>query len=482
MKIKTFADDFKVTEIADLHFSDNGKYSIFKVTKSGWSTFDLIDAISSRLKINSSAVNIAGIKDRHGLTTQYISIESKLPVKDSGKIDEEKIQLPDATIEYLGRIDKKLTSSDILKNKFTIVIRSISEKECEIINRRFELIKDSFIPNYFDDQRFGSVRNKLDFSVKYILKHDYETAFMQLLWPSKYDRKSVKEAKMFFISFFKSKGYFNKNLFDDSILRKYNFNIDEKNQKCMDIEFRKHIKSIPSELKTALAYLYSIDSCSNNAFQKALEKIDRRFLILIFHAYQSHLFNIILQRYILKNLSIDRLLYSIKGESGNYVFPEFIKKAEEDGILTLYLPVLGKDWEKIAIFKEKNHGFDEENNIDNKRDLMVGKREGQSWDNGFSSVNWLIEEIKKIEREENIDINSICGREVGISIVAKLRKAFIKPEDFYLYDFEDDDFFKGKKKVKIEFTLDRGCYATMVVKDLILQGKYGKAEEISLDH
>ena len=47
------------------------------------------------------------------------------------------------------------------------------------------------------------------------------------------------------------------------------------------------------------------------------------------------------------------------------------------------------------------------------------------------------------------------------------RKIAVFPEQFKLIEISKDEFFEGKLKAKIEFILPKGCYATVLLKELM---------------
>jgi len=53
-----------------------------------------------------------------------------------------------------------------------------------------------------------------------------------------------------------------------------------------------------------------------------------------------------------------------------------------------------------------------------------------------------------------------------LSLGSVMRKAFIVPEDLKVLDSGDDELNEGKKKIVLSFVLEKGCYATMLVKCL----------------
>ncbi len=421
MKIRTFPEDFIVKEHLNFEINPDGNYSLFRFEKRGWGTFDIISSLSTRFNLPTNEINIAGIKDRHAVTTSYLTIKKRFASRIINALDEDKSLIPNAIFEYIGNIDKPIRSDDISYNNFSLTIRSIDNKEIPLILDRFEIVKNQGVPNYFDDQRFGSARHGLGFVAKSLILGDYESATRLLFSTSKYDNKKAKEAKL-------------------SVLN-YIFN-DKKIDNIESI-----FKNIPSELKGFFKRIYQ----NKNDYLSAFLNIDRRYLILLMHAYQSYLFNIFLSMLIL-NFNDNASNFIIKGETNNYIFCERFSKNLLDLLKKIDLPIPSSQFYNEIERLSKKFNFINQSNI-------------------FK----IIDDIEKIE---NLKFEKLDGKNLKIRLNNKHRKGLLIPENLLISDFQDDEFFKGKKKVRLEFNLPKGSYATMIIKGIFLQGKFGKAFKV----
>jgi len=138
MKLKQVPEDFIVREKADIKL-DGGRFSFFKLRKKQWNTINAVREIAKRLGINERKVSFAGIKDKHAVTEQYVSIEG------CSKDEVEKLGIKDIELEYVGDGKEKMHTDLLVGNEFRITIRELDKKLEEV----------KFIPNYFDEQRFG---------------------------------------------------------------------------------------------------------------------------------------------------------------------------------------------------------------------------------------------------------------------------------------------------------------------------------------
>lgn len=186
MKIKVFPEDFIVKEKIDIEIKPSGKYKIYLLKKKHWNTVDALKFISKEDKIPFEKIGCAGRKDRHALTYQYISIPREYDIT----FNRENVNL-----EFVGYSDDFVSPMILRGNYFEIVVRKIKNKDEKIFQRLDEIKKFGF-PNYFDDQRFGSVENDQEFIGEKIVKKHYNGAlklYFTVIHPE--DKKEEKERK-----------------------------------------------------------------------------------------------------------------------------------------------------------------------------------------------------------------------------------------------------------------------------------------------
>jgi tRNA pseudouridine13 synthase len=182
--LKMFPEDFRVKETHALHhdsISGNGKYQYFNVRKKNYETFDVVSAISKLFNIDRSEIDFSGLKDKDGITEQYISIErSSADHVCTTTFNEKYFESEDKEkyihLKKIGVSDEKLKIADLFGNTFDITARSLSEK---VYKKLSVLPKINFIfVNYYDIQRFGvSGREKVaHLAGKALEDHDYDNA------------------------------------------------------------------------------------------------------------------------------------------------------------------------------------------------------------------------------------------------------------------------------------------------------------------
>src|SRR5688500_15348719 len=118
MKLKQRPDDFRVEELTASVPGASGDFAFYRLDKTGWTTPDALAAVRRRWKIDHRRLGYGGLKDRHAVTSQYLTI-FRGPERN---LSHERI-----TLTYLGRRTVPYGSTDITANRFTIVLRVMTD-------------------------------------------------------------------------------------------------------------------------------------------------------------------------------------------------------------------------------------------------------------------------------------------------------------------------------------------------------------------
>src|SRR6516164_8136454 len=129
MKLKQSPDDFQVEELTDAAPSDVGPFAFYRLEKRGWSTPDALAVLRRRWKIEPRRLSYGGLKDRHALTVQYLTIfhGPRRGLTHQG-----------VTLAYLGQVPAPYTSADIRANHFRITLRNLTASATADILRALE--------------------------------------------------------------------------------------------------------------------------------------------------------------------------------------------------------------------------------------------------------------------------------------------------------------------------------------------------------
>ncbi|HLC55233.1 MAG TPA: tRNA pseudouridine(13) synthase TruD [Candidatus Nanoarchaeia archaeon] len=141
MKLKQLPEDFYVQEIYHPALADNGCFACFLLKKKEWGTLDALSAIATALHADIRRFGIAGMKDKRGITEQYVS---GYRITKSAV---EQVKIRNIELTFLGYLKERITLGELEGNHFRIVVRDLAEE------RKIDPVKK--ILNLFDYQRFG---------------------------------------------------------------------------------------------------------------------------------------------------------------------------------------------------------------------------------------------------------------------------------------------------------------------------------------
>ena len=153
--IKQHAADFEVEEVLGFEPGGDGEHLFLWVEKQGLTTPELVTRIARDFALSESAVSHSGLKDKHAVTRQWLSLH--LPGKDS---PEPAIEGSDYRVLSQRRHHRKLRPGTHKANRFRLRLRGISELS-EATRQQIDLVASQGFANYFGHQRFGSRQDNL---------------------------------------------------------------------------------------------------------------------------------------------------------------------------------------------------------------------------------------------------------------------------------------------------------------------------------
>lgn len=187
MKLKQLPADFQVEELTDAVPAAHGPFAFYLLEKSGWTTPDAIGVMCRRWGVESHRVSYGGLKDRHAETRQYLTIRHG-PRRG--------LEHGPVRVRYLGQLDRAFDSTAITANRFRVTLRQLSPAEIAVMTANAAELVGAGIPNYFDDQRFGSVGRDEHFAAKDWVHGRFEDGLRHVLTaPYEYDGPRQKAEK-----------------------------------------------------------------------------------------------------------------------------------------------------------------------------------------------------------------------------------------------------------------------------------------------
>ncbi len=119
--------------------------------------------------------------------------------------------------------------------------------------------------------------------------------------------------------------------------------------------------------------------------------------------------------------------------------------------------------EKEVTYSEGKFIFHKEINLENNFEIpLIGFGSEELESNEIKPI------IKKIMQKEEVDYSDFVIKQIPeISLEGDLRKVLVEVKDLEIGKKEDDELNSGKNKVKVSFSLNKGSYATMVIRKIV---------------
>jgi len=173
MRIKHRPEDFRVRELlAEGYMKESGRHRVYRVKKRKRTSLEAAAVLADLAGCPASEVGMAGLKDRQGVTIQYMSVPVKKPVW----LDE-----LDLIIEPEGFADEPLESRHSQGNAFEVRLRGLTQKELTELEPELEEVRAHGVINYFGEQRFGNLRFGQGWIARELALGRHEKALEQLL-------------------------------------------------------------------------------------------------------------------------------------------------------------------------------------------------------------------------------------------------------------------------------------------------------------
>jgi tRNA pseudouridine13 synthase len=282
MRLKQRPEDFQVTESWRFDEDPRGVYFVYLMDKQKLSTFDAVDRICVRFKIPRAGVSYCGLKDKQGRTSQLVALHRR----------QVEMQDPDLRLKPIGRTTRPLSAENTTSNRFAVTVRDLSEEDAARLPASLAEVRRLGVVNYFDSQRFGSLKHGQGFIVKDLMRGDFEVALRNVLArPSDLDRSDDARVKAFWKAHWGE--WERKNPYPGA--ERYAAVV-------------KHLRAHPRD------------------FRGAILRTEPRWRALQVFAYQSWLWNEGAKAYLRQVAGIERLV-SLRYQAGTLLFPRELDAA-----------------------------------------------------------------------------------------------------------------------------------------------------------
>ncbi len=376
------------------------------LVKRNWDTFIAVKNVAIALGIDQRRIQIAGIKDAKAVTAQHMTIDGGI-LEDAAKVN-----VKDIKVIPIGYVREALSTYYLLSNHFTINIKNIELKKATIINRITVAINEikalGGMPNFYGHQRFGTTRPITHLVGKAIVQGNFEEAAMLFLAkPSSHEHPASRQARQ---------------------------------QLKETRDFPQAMKNFPKQLRFERLMLSHLFDCPGD-FVGAFQCLPVKLQELFVQAHQSYLFNRFLSERLKRGLFLDwaevgDFVVGIErnglplNNAAKMVTGESVSTVNEQvkaGRTRVALPIVG-------IRQKLSQG-------------IMGKIEGEVLEQeGISLEDLRVNELSRV------------GGKGGL-------RAILTPvRDFKLQNISNVD---GESQVQLSFTLLRGCYATVLLREVM---------------
>jgi len=376
------------------------------LVKRNWDTFMACKNVAAQLGLGQNSIQIAGIKDAKAVTAQWVSVEN-FAIQDA-----EKVNVKDVSLRPVGYLRNPLSVFYLLGNSFTIKITGITQDQTSVKEQVDQTIQEvnmlGGIPNFFGHQRFGTSRPITHYVGKAILKGDFEEAAMLFLAkPSPDEHPESRRVR---------------------------------SELQQSRDFKTALDQFPKPLRYERSMLNYLNN-HHGDFKEAFNVLPTKLQGLFVQAYQSYLFNRLLSERVKAGLPLSKV------EPG-----DFVVSVERTG-----LPMVNMSQTVTA-----------QNQAKTNEAITAGRMRLALPVVGFKqklSGGKMGEIEQRVLQEEGVNVDGFCVTlNSRLGGKGSLRSALTPVKDFKLnYITEGTDGLS----VTLTFMLLRGCYATILLREIL---------------
>ena len=385
-----------------------GPYLVCVLVKRRWDTFLAVRQVAERLRISQKCIRFAGIKDTKALTAQHISLQNVSPSK---VLD---VQIKDIKL-YQQRFSKERMYSQLIKgNRFHITIRGI-EHPASVIEQRAESVQNEIerlggVPNFFGHQRFGTIRPNTHLVGKHLTKGDAERAALAFLAePSVHEHPEAREAR----------------------------------QQLQDtLDFKEALESFPRFLRYERFMLHHLARYPSD-YVGAFRTLPRRLRKLFVQGYQSYLFNRFISERIRRGIPLDEPQigdYTIRLDEHGLPTEEY-DQATETNIQTIHPSV--KEGKMCVAAPLVGPDMPPSKGVQGEIELKILETEN------VTPEKFRIPFMPEATAE------------------GRVREILNPVWNLVQEEISEDKENAGKYMMKLGFTLNRGSYATVLLREFM---------------
>jgi tRNA pseudouridine13 synthase len=155
-RIRVSPDDFEVDEVPAYEPCGTGDHLYLWVEKRDVGPEHLARVLADRAGVPVGTVGTAGLKDRHAVTRQWVSLPKEAEPR-LGHLDGDGIR-----VLRHSRHGNKLKPGHLRGNRFRILVRDADRTRADDLAAILDRVREHGLPNYYGPQRFGRDGSTVD--------------------------------------------------------------------------------------------------------------------------------------------------------------------------------------------------------------------------------------------------------------------------------------------------------------------------------
>ena len=397
-------------DFGPIYFSEDSKdsYTLFNLIKINKDTFGAIRLISKALGIPPKSIGYAGLKDKRAISVQMASIRGNYVEKLKN------LKLNDIYIRNIFPSKNSVKLGHNWGNHFVITLRNIKHipDQKKKIEDLFRYLRDHGFPNYYGLQRFGTFRPNSHIIGRFILESQFKKAY------------------------------------EEFVIKDYSTELPQSQKVRAELaktgDLDKALNSFPTGLgyeRTMIKYLLD----NSEDYEGAINHLPKYLIKLLISSFQSYLFNKMVSLRVHQEKFLDK---PVKGDV-------FSILDEENGNITQIKHTYGGRYDDY---------LQEARNL-NRAKIIVPLVGYKTDLDDFPYMKTLFLEIIKNER---ISLNLFKNKLLEMyEFKGSFRPIIVKPVGLKILEYSADDLFPNRYKMKIEFSLQKGSYATLLLREIV---------------
>lgn len=155
-------EDFEVEEVPAYAPSGTGEHVFVFIEKKGITTQHAVQTLCERVGADPRSAGWAGLKDKHAVTRQWISLFGATP-EAVEQASTEHVRVLEAVLH-----PHKLRTGHLRANRFRIRLRQIDLARIDDLHAVLDRIEREGLPNYFGEQRFGREGDNVERALRWV--------------------------------------------------------------------------------------------------------------------------------------------------------------------------------------------------------------------------------------------------------------------------------------------------------------------------